>query len=46
MKLDNQTKILMLQNRISLMKARGEETRRPLIAKALRQIRKLQSQAE
>ena len=44
----NEVRIQQLENRVSLLRSRGEELNRNLINKALRQIRKLKkgSQAE
>ena len=41
---DTQTQIKMLENRIALMKTRGEQERAGIIAKARRQIRKLKQE--
>jgi hypothetical protein len=43
---DTQTQIKMLENRIALMKTRGEQERVGLIAKCRRQIRKLQQESQ
>ena len=44
----NEVRIQQLENRVSLLRSRGEELNRNLINKTLRQIRKLkkESQAE
>ena len=44
--IDNDTKIKMLEQRIALMKVRGEQERFGIIAKAKRQIRKLQQKGQ
>ena len=44
--IDNDTKIKMLEQRIALMKVRGEQERSDIIAKAKRQIRKLQQEGQ
>ena len=44
--IDNNTKIKMLEQRIALMKVRGEQERSGIIAKAKRQIRKLQQEGQ
>ena len=45
MKLTNKEMMIkMLEHRIALMKVRGEQERSGIIAKAKRQIRKLQSE--
>jgi hypothetical protein len=41
---DKNTEIKMLEHRIALMKVRGEQERSGIIAKAKRQIRKLQQE--
>jgi hypothetical protein len=41
---DTRTQIKMLENRIALMKTRGEQERVGIIAKARRQIRKLKQE--
>lgn len=45
MTIDKNTKIAMLEQRIALMKTRGEQERQGIIAKAQRQIRKLEKEA-
>lgn len=40
----NEAKIQLLKNRVNLLKTRGEQMNRGLIAKAERQIRKLQKE--
>ena len=44
--IDNDTKIKMLEQRIALMKVRDEQERFGIIAKAKRQIRKLQQEGQ
>ena len=44
--IDNDTKIKMLEQRIAMMKTRGEQERVGLIAKAKRRIRKLQQEGQ
>ncbi len=44
--IDNGTKIKMLEQRIALMKVRGEQERSSIIAKAKLQIRKLQQEGQ
>lgn len=48
MTMTNEARIQQLENRVSLLRSRGEELNHNLIKKALRQIRKLEreSQAE
>lgn len=48
MTMTNEARIQQLENRVSLLRSRGEELNHHLINKALRQIRKLkkESQAE
>lgn len=43
---DKNTEIKMLEYRIALMKVRGEQERSGIIAKAKRQIRKLQQEGQ
>ena len=43
---DKNTEIKMLEHRITLMKVRGEQERAGIIAKAKRQIRKLQQEGQ
>ena len=43
---DKNTEIKMLEQRIALMKVRGEQGRAGIIAKAKRQIRKLQQEGQ
>ena len=43
--MSNETKIIMLEQRIHLLTIRGETMNRGIIAKCHRQIRKLQRQA-
>lgn len=40
--INNEAKIQMLENRVNLLKTRGEQMNKGLIAKAMRQIRKIQ----
>ncbi len=44
--IDKNIKIKMLEHRIALMKVRGEQERAGIIAKATRQIRKLQQEGQ
>ena len=44
--IDNDTKIKMLEQRIALMKVRGEQEPSGIIAKAKQQIRKLQQEGQ
>lgn len=44
--IDNDTKIKMLEQRIALMKVHGGHERFGIIAKAKRQIRKLQQEGQ
>ena len=43
---DKNTEIKMLEHRIALMKVRGEQERAGIIAKAKRQIHKLQQEGQ
>ena len=43
---DKNTEIKMLEHRIAMMKVRGEQERFGIIAKAKRQIRKLQREGQ
>lgn len=43
---DKETEIKVLEQRVALMRTRGEQERAGLIAKAKRQIRKLQQEGQ
>ena len=45
MTMTNEARIQQLENRVSLLRSRGEELNHNLINKALRQIRKLKKEA-
>lgn len=44
--IDKNMEIKMLEHRIALMKVRGEQERSGIIAKATRQLRKLQQEGQ